>query len=447
MKKALHNYDIYPKIFPINKEITITIKPLDRNRICKTDVNIAVELITEWDGFNFKVTPDEKGCFKFNFTAPKEGEYFVRVRNEENDEIVKLSVYALEPDLACRYPLKGDLHVHTSCSDGTEAPEVVCANYRKLGYDFIVITDHHFYFPSLDAQKAYKDTDIAMCIIQGEEVHLPGNEVHIVNAGGLFSVNGLLKEDYNYKLTNGSIDGRRLNADVNPPDVMTDEEFNKEIDALIEKLNAEDPIPANVNARWYACCVWAFEKIKEAKGVGIFAHPYWTPYLFQISEPFTRYMLKKHPFDAFEVLGGELYYHQNGLQSALYYDEYREGRIHPIVGSTDSHGSTEHNKGVTPCHTIVFAEKNESEYIVSAIKARYSIAVDTISKEYRLVGEYRLQKYATFLVENYFPVLEKSAINEGSLMFDYVNGDASAEELNVLSRRSKQAREKYVSLL
>jgi len=443
MHKALYNYDIYPKIFPINKETEITIKPLGRHKAFEGEKSISVQLITEWDSFTYTASPDENGCLTFKFTAQKEGEYFVRVRSDD----LQLSVYALEHDLACRYPLKGDLHVHTCCSDGREAPAVVCANYRKIGYDFIVITDHHVYFPSLEAQKAYKDTNIAMCIIQGEEVHLPGNEVHIVNAGGDFSVNGLIKDELNYSCTEGSVDGRRANPDVIPPEVITRDEFDKQIDELIEKLNAKEPIPANVNARWYASCVWAFEKIREANGVGIFAHPYWLSNLFQLSEPFTRYMLKNHPFDAFEVLGGELYYHQNGLQTAIYYDEYREGRVHPIVGSTDSHGSTEHNKGVTPCHTIVFAENNDRTSIVNAIKNRYSIAVDTISKEYRLVGEYRFQKYATFLMESYFPVLEKIAVNEGSLMFDYVNGDASKEELEVLSQRSKKARDKYVSLL
>ena len=61
--------------------------------------------------------------------------------------------------------------------------------------------------------------------------------------------------------------------------------------------------------------------------------------MYHIPEPLTRYMMKKHPFDAFEVLGGENYYEQNGFQTALYYEEYKNGRVHAIVGSTDSHGT------------------------------------------------------------------------------------------------------------
>lgn len=36
--------------------------------------------------------------------------------------------------------------------------------------------------------------------------------------------------------------------------------------------------------------------------------------MYHIPEPLTRYMMKKHPFDAFEVLGGENYYEQNGFR-------------------------------------------------------------------------------------------------------------------------------------
>jgi hypothetical protein len=37
---------------------------------------------------------------------------------------------------------RGALHVHTTCSDGKLTPEQCCRRYRKLGYDFVFITDH-----------------------------------------------------------------------------------------------------------------------------------------------------------------------------------------------------------------------------------------------------------------------------------------------------------------
>ena len=457
MRDMLYDYDIFPKVFPIERDITITVKSMGKHSEFKGEYTIRVNHLGMGDPHHAfyagnvtsygNITPNENGELKFTYKAESEGEYLVRVFDSSNDSQVELSVYALEHDLACRYPLKGDLHVHTCCSDGGEAPDIVCANYRKIGYDFIVITDHHYYQPSLDAIRAYQDTNISLNILPGEEVHLPYNEVHIVNAGGLYSVNSLITDD-KYNDARKHPDMRRLSSDVVIPDGCTKEEYKKELDAIVEKLTSGDnPLPEGVEPLWYASCLWAFDKIREADGLAIFAHPYWRPTLFQIPEAFTAHMMKEHPFDAFEVLGGEMYFHQNGIQTALYYDEYRQGRIHPIVGSTDSHGSTENNRGVTPCHTIVFAEKNERSSIISAIKDRYSVAVDTISAEYRLVGEFRLQKYAAFLMEEYFPLHNRETAIDGALMFSYINGETTKEELEVVCRRTERILKKYFELL
>ena len=40
---------------------------------------------------------------------------------------------------------KGALHTHSSWSDGRAIPEVVLTNYKKLGYDFVSITDHNLF--------------------------------------------------------------------------------------------------------------------------------------------------------------------------------------------------------------------------------------------------------------------------------------------------------------
>ena len=44
--------------------------------------------------------------------------------------------------------LKGNLHTHTTISDGAKKPEEVLSMYAEAGYDFIAITDHYSFYPT-----------------------------------------------------------------------------------------------------------------------------------------------------------------------------------------------------------------------------------------------------------------------------------------------------------
>lgn len=72
--------------------------------------------------------------------------------------------------------LRGNLHTHTTGSDGTRDPQTVVDVYAALGYDFLMISDHdQFTDPSeLDAK--------GMVLIPGVEVTADGEHVLHVNA-------------------------------------------------------------------------------------------------------------------------------------------------------------------------------------------------------------------------------------------------------------------------
>lgn len=453
MKTELHYYDIFPKVFPAGKEVTITIKPLGYHADFKNPEGISLFVYGLDDGNprdypyrgnGIEVPFEFDGCIKFTHTFPTEQQYFIRTMDRESGKrLLQLSVYALAEDLCGRYPLIGDLHMHTCCSDGKQSPAIVCANYRKHGYDFFAITDHHRYWPSLEAIAAYKDVPIEFNICQGEEVHLPDvapdhiNDVHIVNFGGKYSVNGLLRDEYAEEFGN-DIDKRRFEG-FPCPDTMTEDEYRAEVDALAATLD----IPEGIEPFTYASCVWVFNHIRNAEGLGIFCHPYWISNVLQVPESLTDFMLKNHPFDAFEVLGGENYYEQNGFQTHKYYEIKAQGYNFPIVGSTDSHSSI-NNENAYVASTMVFSPENECEAIIDSIKKYYSIAIDGISKEFRLVGDFRLARYAAFLLKEYFPLHDDLCYEEGRAMKDYVCGVEGAKEtLEFISGRVKKQREKY----
>lgn len=50
---------------------------------------------------------------------------------------------------------KGNLHTHSTNSDGTLSPEAVCRRYQEAGYDFLALTEHflkHYNFPITDTR-------------------------------------------------------------------------------------------------------------------------------------------------------------------------------------------------------------------------------------------------------------------------------------------------------
>ena len=82
---------------------------------------------------------------------------------------------------------RGNLHTHSTCSDGKWTPEAVHALYRDNGYDFMAITDHfkaRYGWPITDTRAFRSDTFTTLI---GAEIHTDGMEFdngwHIVALG------------------------------------------------------------------------------------------------------------------------------------------------------------------------------------------------------------------------------------------------------------------------
>ena len=71
--------------------------------------------------------------------------------------------------------LRGNIHTHSSRSDGVLAPAAVCRAYRDAGYDFLCLSDHFmasFGFPIVDTSPFRTDD---FTTIFGAEIHAPSN--------------------------------------------------------------------------------------------------------------------------------------------------------------------------------------------------------------------------------------------------------------------------------
>jgi len=446
MRTELHNYDLFPKVFLVGETARMTLKPLGLHAAFSGEYTVRIQSLahgspgTYPDRHNqtdIPVTTSADGCLRFECVFPEESEYYIRVIRDDR-RVLQMSAYALAADMRGRLPFRGDLHMHTFRSDGRQAPAIVAANYRRHGYDFFAITDHGRYYSSLEAIDAYKDVPHEFNIVPGEEIHLPGNDIHMVGFGANYSINGLL--DCSAQTRESS----RRAIIGNPPPVLTQAEYEAEVNALIPKLN----IPDGIEKFTYASCVWVFERVRAGGGLGIFAHPYWISDVFQVPESLTDYLAETHPFDAYEVLGGENYYQQNGFQTVKYYEDRAKGRDYPVVGSTDSHNSiATDNRNALICSTFVFAKANERTALVDAVKGRYSVAVDSISPDIRLVGDFRLVKYTRFIIEEFTPLHDELCFEDGRLMKAYATGDArAAEALRFIHGRMAALYAKYFAV-
>ena len=65
--------------------------------------------------------------------------------------------------------LKGCMHTHTSCSDGTMTPQEVVRAYEERGYDFIAFTDHDYLLKN-NYREIYNQVKTDMIVFTGIEL-------------------------------------------------------------------------------------------------------------------------------------------------------------------------------------------------------------------------------------------------------------------------------------
>ncbi|MCR5522948.1 MAG: hypothetical protein K6F64_04855 [Clostridia bacterium] len=453
----LRDFDVFPKVLVKDKPAEINIRPTGGRKIfepereytlviCGLETGNPPDYPATGDFKEFKIKCNNEGGFVINHTFDKEEMYFLRFLDDDGKRLKQFSVYCVDKDLEGRWPLRGDLHMHSTCSDGNQDPKVVCANYRKHGLDFMVVSDHGRYYPSIETKKFYDDVKTGLAIIPGEEVHMPSvygqrSDFHIVNFGGEYSINALTDGSHTEDRGTGK-ESRSINGEC--PEFTPLKEWEAMIKARADAMNT----PADVDAIPAAVCKWIFDEIRKANGLGIFVHPTWINNVYHVPNSFVDYITENRFFDAFEVLGGENYFEHNGFQTIKYYEDKAKGIRYPIVGSTDSHSSYPTNRNAFICSTLVFSPENERKAIIQSIRDFYSAAIDTISEEFRIVGENRFVRYGCFLLKNYFPLHDDLCFEEGRAMRQYATGTEeerkeAAALLDIIGDRLNAHRKKY----
>lgn len=433
MKKTVRYFDVAPLIVEAGSKTVIRIRPRFKHAAFPPADQMRVRVVPALgampDGRHVNYSWENSGdALELIHRQMKDGvlevaahfhgeqEHLIFVEKPDGTPILDFNVYSLMPDLCKLRPFKGDFHIHTTGSDGQECPEYVAARYREEGFDFIAITDHRQYGPSLAALDCWKAYRTGLKLYPGEEVHPPDCPVHIVNFGGAFSVNEIFRKE--------------------------EQRFRAEVEARIPGLGEVTP---GVSPFAVAAAEWGFDKIREAGGLAVYCHPYWDVRGWNvISGALADEVFKRRKFDAFELIGG-FWKHQsdsNLYQIVRCYEEWAKDGAFPVVGLSDSHG-TDREGLFGWYYTLVFAESDSLSDLIAAIRAGNSVAVDAPAGERAYcLGSYRLVRYAQFLLREYFPKHQRLCRTEGEIMQELLGGEAKlAEVLPVLGGRPAAFRE------
>lgn len=430
MKVELSSFDVYPRVVRAGQETEITIAPLyDHARFgLPGGPEVRVSLFPAGGGRAEMASPAAQvvapqfagGGLRLRCAFAQEQEYILVVEEagepRSKPRTFEFRLYALAEDLFQRRPYKGDLHMHSTRSDGNQSPAYVAGACRRIGLDFMALTDHRQYEPSLEAMRAYAGVAIDLQIFPGEEVHPPENPVHMVNFGASFSVNAIFRED--------------------------EPRYRAEVAEIAAGLKG---FPEGLDRYAVASCEWVYRQIRAGGGLGIFCHPYWfVHHRYDVPEALVDQILERQPFDAMEVVGG--YYRRefesNALQIARYHEERARGKRIPAVGVSDAH-NMESGELFGWYFTLVFAPAaglglpvppsgwypapEGGPALAQSIRDLYSVAVEAIPDEMpRAYGPFRLVKYAQFLLREVLPQHDALCLEEGRLMLAHAAGDPQA---------------------
>ena len=245
---------------------------------------------------------------------------------------------------------KGNLHTHSTNSDGDHAPDRVCAAYRDASYDFLALSDHFrecFDFPVSDT-RGCRTRDFTTVI--SAELHAPRTEV-----GEIWHVHGI---------------GLPLNFEPNLPDETGPE--------LGQRAFEAGAFVGIVHPAWYGLTHEDARQIPNAHAIEIYNHGShvevdrgndW-PFLDKFLNDgwrLTGYAADDAHQLTHDWLGGWVMVHAEELDPDALVDSLKAGRYYSSQGP-EIHGIDVDDVGVTircsPARTIAIQGRGSKSEMV-----------------------------------------------------------------------------------
>ena len=449
-------FEIAPHIVPQGETATVEIRAVndaEKKMIAETPLFMISDQGTWSDGSNPR-TPESDwrirwepmkdvtrgdGVLRCRIFFRSEGEYTFRFGTpNEKGNFAKgykdVFVYALKPDLYALRPFKGDIHMHSiRCGHAKLEPKVIPAHSRRVGFDFMGLSEHWQVKPSYEAIEAAKPWKCGMELYPAEEIHSPSALLHSVAIGH----------------TQSPCVWRARNM----------KEFAKLVDEEMKKPVYRKYAFDAFEHRQAAMATILYRKAREygAKLI-VYSHPTDRNRTHRIDDPpekYRRFMLENGDWDALELPNNSTVYYNLAtkrydrlmLMNGIVMELIAQGRNPNIVAASDCHDQKADFFGQV--YTVIFAKACDVDSFVDAVKNRRSIGLQFPSTpRYICFGPSRLQKFQSFLELNYWPGHDKLCKKQSALLFKLLDGDTSVQgEVEKLAAEIDAYRERFYAPL
>lgn len=411
-------FEVSPRIVPEGWEGELTLRGEYGHTRFIAGVSYAFELKSmRWsaatDRKNRPITGTIEATDSLELTIPFNpdtfGEWILTISSEEKQHThlpAKLGLYVIRSKDHGLRPFIGELHSHSTGSDGSQEPGYCAIRARELGLDFFALTDHRNYKAS---QAMMKDAGNLlgkkMLLLNGEEMHPEKAEIdndlfryhtyHFVALGHTESVRDIY--------LNGGIDSQR------------------EVGEIVKEYDGRKVI-TGLDIECYAEAVWKIRKAKELGALVVFCHPYWA-WSLNLDEATREQVFRDRDCHAVEVFSGA---DPSNIMANRYAKEIAEGRPFVPVGVSDGHfwGVGTELKNCT----YVMARSLDRDEIVSSIIEGRCLAYQNSGTQI-FVGPEELVDFAEFYFLRILPLKRRIMALEAKSAFSSLRGGAFSRDL------------------
>jgi hypothetical protein len=349
-----------------------------------------------------EAVPDEEGTLRIPFSPDVTGEWRIVVDAEASGHRhlpCRLGLYVISGDRFHLRPFIGELHCHSTGSDGRQEPAYVPVRARSFGLDFLALTDHQNF------QSGREMIDGAMGVLGRRMLLMMGEELHPERREG--EDPGQHPHFYHYV----AVGHRESVRDSYLADEAT---TSDEVTQIDKEIGARGAVPG-LDLHDYAEGLWKVRKARELGALVLFCHPYWA-WPLNIDLSAIEQTFQDGEFDAVEVLSRA---DPSSLMPNRWARETVAGRSLNVVGVTDHHfwgpdSSLSHS-------TYVLAEELTQEAIFEAIRGGRSLAFQNGDSP-RFVGPDDLVGFAEFYVAKLLPLKRRIMSLEAALGFSALRG-------------------------